>query len=275
MATGSPFELGRAAQHDISAAPRPGRPAADKACQGQFSFVVDVPSAASDDYVYVADLWDDAVNGGKGNQAQANFMWETLSFKSDDTLQPLQCPDSVSLTVPGPAFDGGAPASVPPISTPQNDYCDIRGAIRRAEVFTLPTSGTISEVSTILYRSNGLSNPAGEGQLDGNANGNLEVGLYATVGGRPTGNPVASQTLAPDAVSFGRHRIALQPRIPALAGQAYALVLASPQSTTGCYGWLFSDAKPLQAAGAELYDSGAGWVVEPNRDLYVEVTVTP
>ena len=64
-------------------------------------------------------------------------------------------------------------------------------------------------------------------------------------------------------------------RIAVLANQSYALVLASPSSTMGCYGWLYSDDKPLKDAGAELYDSGTGWVVEKNRDLYVEVTVTP
>ena len=267
-AMGNPFDLARTPQLDLSAAPRPGRPPGDRACQGQFSFVVDIPSAAgTSDYVYVADLWDDAVSGGKGNQAQANFMWEVLSFGSDDRMEPLKCPDSARLTILGPTSGE--------TSTPQNDDCDIRGTNRRGEVFTPASSGTLSDVSTIVYRSNGLTNPAGTGQLDGNANGNLELGLYATVGGRPAGNPVFSLTLAPDAVSFGRHRVTLHPRIAVLANQQYALVLASPSSTMGCYGWLYSDDKPLKDAGAELYDSGSGWVVEKNRDLYLEVTVTP
>jgi hypothetical protein len=274
VATGSPFALASAPPHDISASPRAGRPASDRACTGQFSFIAQVPDGAGDEsFVYVSDSWDDAVKGLKGSQAQANVMWEKLAFDADGSIQPLTCADRAELTVPYADVPPRAAAALTTAGTPQNDFCDIRGGVRRAQVFTLPAAGALSEVATVVYRSNGLSNPSSFGQVDGNADGPLVLELFATQAGLPSGPALASLSVPAEQVSFGRRRVALQPNLAVTQGASYALVLSSPDSTTGAYGWLYSDEKPLGTAATELFGTDGGWTVEPKRDLYLEVTL--
>jgi len=273
-AQGSPFNLASASPHDISAAPRAGRPASDHACQGQISFIADVPNGSGDHaFVYVSDLWDDAVAGTKGSQAQANFMWEKLTFGADGSIAPLTCPNQTSVSVPAPTAPPPALASVSSWGTPYNDFCDIRGAVERAEVFEIPTTGTLTDVSTVVYRSNGRSNPPSFVQEDGNADGHLLVELFATSGGLPTGAALASLSLPAETVLFGRRRVSLHPNRSVMKGESYALVLSSQDTTTGAYGFLYSDDKPLGSKGAELYQSTGTWGVEANRDLYLDATI--
>ena len=273
-AQGSPFNLASASPHDISAAQRTGRPGSDNACQGQISFIADVPNGAGDHaFVYVSDLWDDAVAGTKGSQAQANFMWEKLTFGPDGSIAPLTCPNQTTVSVPAPTTPAPTLAGLSTWGTPYNDFCDIRGAVKRAEVFEIPTTGTLTDVSTVVYRSNGRSNPPSFVQVDGNADGHLLVELFATSGGLPTGAALASLSLASEMVPFGRRRVSLHPNRSVMKGGSYALVLSSPDTTIGAYGFLYSDDKPLGSKGAELYQSTGTWAVEANRDLYLDATI--
>jgi hypothetical protein len=274
VATGSPFDLASAAQHDISAPPRMGRPASDRACMGQFSFIAEVPDGAGDtSFVYVSDLWDDAVKGTKGSQAQANMMWEKLVFAADGRIEPLTCAARTELALPYANVPALPELALSTAGTPHNDFCDIRGAVRRAQVFTVPETGQLTEIATVVYRSNGLSNPASFGQVDGNADGPLVLELFAAQAGLPSGSALSSLSLPAEHVSFGRRRVALQPQLSVKQGEAYALVLSSPASKVGAYGWLYSDEKPLGTAATELFGTDGGWTPEAERDLYLEVTI--
>jgi hypothetical protein len=270
----SPFALAQAPQHDISAMPRAGRAASDRACQGQFSFIADVPDGGdARAFVYVSDVWDDAVKGTKGSQAQANLMWEKLSFGQDGAIAPLTCASKTELDVPFANAPVATNLALSTAGTPQNDYCDVRGGVRRAQAFTVPVSGMLSEVATVVYRSNGLTNPPDLGQIDGNADGPLLLELFAASGGKPSGAALASLSVPAEQVSFGRRRMALSPKLSVVKGDQYALVLSSPDSKTGAYGFLYSEQKPLGESAAELFGNDATWTVEPTRDLYLEVTV--
>jgi hypothetical protein len=233
-------------------------------CGGQPSFVGQLPTAAGGStYVYGSDLWHTTSSTPiVRNQGLANYYWDSLSFGGDNVLA-FSCSNTVTIdkassatghpNVPGNMDQSSGNGSF-------RSWCDVSKAVTRAQGFTAGRSGTLASVSLATSQQD-------------MPNDGLTLGIYhVDTRGVPVGAPLYLGAVPASSIPWSPTAVVVQPGIAVTAGVSYAIVIQS-NSSTGCYGWEFSDDNPY-SGGGELYRTTTGaWTAEKNRDLKFMTTV--
>ena len=223
-------------------------------CGGQPDNVAVLAGPDGPSYLYASDRW---VNGAH-NQSLATQDWEPLRFTANGAIEPLTCAPTVTVPLAGAArpVTGTRPGVESAGDDGFHSYCDIGGAIERAQVFTVHRAGLLTAVQDTTFQSGSPNQPL-----------TLRV---APVGpdGTPTATTLASATIPAARTSWAPAWATLATRLPVRPGERLALVISSPL-TSGCYGLAYSDANPYPAGG-EYYsrDVGTTWTAEAGRDLH-------
>ncbi|WP_165956406.1 family 43 glycosylhydrolase [Kribbella antibiotica] len=199
-------------------------------------------------FYFVSDRW----NNRAPNESLANLFIGPLSFDASGKLQDIECTNSFPLTPPGPR--GGYDISPDQDQSSGFDgfhhYCDVAGQIQRQQTFVPSRNGQLTVASVTTFQ-NGNPNAALTFEV-------VDAGSNEVLS--RTDFPVGSVPWAPTALKA-------YPGIAVTAGKTYALRLSSA-TTSGCYGWEYSNNNPY-AAGQEAYSTTGGttFVVEAGRDL--------
>jgi hypothetical protein len=146
------------------------------------------------------------------------------------------------------------------------------GALRQvAQTFTAGITGSLDQVNLLLSR---VDSP-----------GDLTVQIKATVGGTPSGLPLASATVPAASVPTGNGgwvSVPLNPPAPSTAGTQYAIVLSHPHPTfcggppICMYSWNGAFGNPYPAGAAFVStDGGVSWTAQTGFDLAFQTFVTP
>jgi hypothetical protein len=118
--------------------------------------------------LYASDLWNKAAK----NEALANFSWSFLGFDADGAIKPITREKSVELALATGSL--GRQLRVPNVDVTTGvvgftSYCDIRGAIVRAQAFVPTRSGTLSSLAFTSFH-------------DGNVDAGITLAIYAANG---------------------------------------------------------------------------------------------
>ncbi len=227
-------------------------------CGGQPSFVRKMPTATGGTtYVYGSDLWHVEGPGLVPNQALANYFWTPLTFDVNG-IQPFTCANSVSIPL-GPNATLGQPTQ--PVGLDQTSgsgnfrsWCDISANWSRGQGFTAGRSGKLTTISIDTFQK-------------GRPNAPLYIRVYAVGSNGIPVNPLLYQgAVPPSFISWSPTTYVASPNINVTAGQRYAIVLETA-STTGCYGWEYTDANPYAGGVAYYKILGQNWLTENSRDL--------
>jgi hypothetical protein len=237
-----------------------GIPISDDSCGGQPDDVAVLPAPGGPVYLFQSDRW----NSGDQNEALATRYWEPLRFGSDGAILPLRCGDSYSLTLAG--LQQGSDS--PPAGIDQTSgtagfraFCDVHAAVTRAQTFTAGRTGTLRRVAVTVFQDNHVDAP-------------LTLSVAPVDAAGEPGAPVWSASVPASSVSWSPQEVAGTPGVPVVAGQRYAVQIAAPATSKGCYGFVYNDANPYPGGG-ELYsaDGGQTWRAESGRDLKFETSV--
>jgi glycosyl hydrolase family 43 len=229
-------------------------------CGGQPADVAQLPARSGPVYLYQSDRW----NNGAPNEGLALHYWEPLQFDAAGAIQPLRCGNSYDLDLAGRQ----APKPPAPSASVEtagdlgfHPYCDIGGAVQRAQTFTVHADGVLSSVSYTTAQSGPPDAPV-----------RLRLARLT-----PTGQPgetLAAVDVSPTNVSWSPSFVTLPTSVHVTAGDQFALVISSA-TTRGCYAMAYADSNPYPSGGA-LYsnDSGATWRPENGRDLHFRTQVS-
>jgi hypothetical protein len=221
-------------------------------CGGQPSFVSTIKLKTEVIFLYGSDLW----NGAK-NEALANFYWAPLAFAADGTINPIECRGKVSVSI--------SPDTTPELPVADQDsssgvegftsYCDISGNIQRSQSFTATRAGILNAVAFCTFKQGG-------------PNAGLSIEIYeATSAFKPSGSPLSSILVLPEAIGWAPKFTTVHPNILVKAGVRYAMVVKSAASS-GRYGCEYNDSAPYPGGGAAYSNDGGGaFSVEKNRSL--------
>lgn len=242
-------------------APRPrGIPISDDSCGGQPDAVTALPASGGPVYLFQSDRW----NHGAANEALATRYWEPLRFGSDGSILPLQCANTYQLPLAGMHL--GSDQQPPDLDQSSGAagfraFCDVRGAVVRAQTFTAGRSGVLGRVALTGFQAS-------------SANAPLQLSVAAVGADGQPGARLWSRSFAAPDVSWSPAQLIGQPSIQVVAGRRYALQVSAPGDTRGCYGITYNDADPY-AAGQEFYstDGGSTWTAEAGRDLKFDTSV--
>ncbi|WP_051942401.1 family 43 glycosylhydrolase [Streptacidiphilus rugosus] len=257
-------------------------------CGGQPSFVFPLTEgttaatyAPSTTYLFGSDLWHASATGAlEPNQALANYYWAPLQF--DDTtdppaIKPFTCAAEATVALPSgsPGNQSATPGGVDQTSSDAgfHTWCDIRqGTAQREQTFVAGRSGILDRLSLTVFQRNQRSATGGTLPMTGPPNAPLVLDLL-DVGA----NRTLASMWAADAGTLGwsPRAITVQPNAAVSQGHSYAVVLRSA-TTTGCYGFAYSDAAPY-AGGGEAYSTNGGttYTTESNRSLKFWTAVGP
>jgi len=225
----------------------------DNSCGGQPAFVSTIRINSHVIFLYGSDLW----NHGAKNEALANFYWAPLTFGAAGSIDPIVCQSKVNVAIRADATPQPVPADLDTTSGTEGftSYCDIGRNIQRSQSFVATRTGTLTAVCFCAFKS-------------GYPDAGLSVEIYrANRTHQPVGGPLSSILILPDAIGWSPKLITVHPEIAVKAGGRYSMVLKSA-SSTGCYGFEYSDSAPYPA-GAEAYssDNGRTFSVEQKRSL--------
>jgi hypothetical protein len=238
-----------------------GIPISDDSCGGQPDDVAVLPSPDGRVYLFQSDRW----NNGDQNEALATRYWEPLRFAADGSIEPLRCGLSYQLALAGLRQS----SDEPPADLDQTSgtagfhaFCDVRDAVTRMQTFVAGHSGTLSRVGVTVFQDDHVDAPL-----------TLSIAPVAA-DGRP-GATAWSTTVPAASVAWSPTEVVRDPGLPVVAGHRYAVQIAAPDATRGCYGFAYNDADPY-AAGAESIstDGGHAWTEETSRDLKFETSVS-
>lgn len=257
---------------DLSKWDRPGRiitgtNITTTSCGGQPTDVLPLATSAGTIYLYQSDVWMDA----KANEALAKHYWQPLEFDQAGAIQPIECGASYDVTIPvGRAahrpHNGSGHRPETAVSTGDagfRTHWDVSGGLARAQTFTIPKAGRLTEVRFTSFQS-------------GHPDAPLVVELRRVVDGKIL-EPIASSEVAPEDVSWAARwaRLKLAKPLEVAAGEQFAVTVRSATSR-GSYGIAYADTDPYAGGGAALsHDSGATWQNETGRDLHIEADVIP
>jgi hypothetical protein len=197
----------------------------------------------------------------KPNEALAKHYWQPLSFDASGAIRPIECGVSYDVTIP--ARQAPAPRT-PAVSTGHTGYqthWDIRGGLSRAQTFTVPRNGRLTEVRFTSFQT-------------GYPDAGLTLELKRLSDGVP-GATVASTVVSRDQVSWAALWVPLRLATPLAVrqGEQFALVVRTT-SGTGSYGIAYTDTNPYSGGRALIsWDSGATWTTESGRSLHLEAEV--
>ncbi|HEY4414986.1 MAG TPA: family 43 glycosylhydrolase [Verrucomicrobiae bacterium] len=220
-------------------------------CGGQPSFVSTIKLNTGVIFLYGSDLW----NHGAKNEAQANFYWAPLTFAADDSINPIERQNRVSVSLSPDTTPPPAPVDLDSTSGTDGftSFCDIGGDIQRSQAFTATRTGALNAVSFCTFKS-------------GNPNGSLAIEIYqANAASQPVGKALSSILVLPESIGWAPKLITVHPDIMVQAGARYALVIKST-ATSGRYGFEYNDSAPYPGGG-EAYsnDGGRNFSAETNR----------
>ena len=233
-------------------------------CGGQPSFVSKLPTSSGGwTYAYASDLWHSIPGQARFlNQALANYYWAPLAL-SGTIIQPFGCSDTAAIDTASSATGHvNLPVDVDQTSGPANyrSWSDISSGLTRAQGFTAGRSGILTSFSVATFQQR-------------TPNAGLSTSIYnAGANGAPTGPALYTNAVPASSVGWSPRTLVATPNIAVTAGARYIIVISS-SSTSGSYGWEFSDNNPY-ATGGELYRAGGGaWTKETSRDLDFFTTV--
>ena len=238
-----------------------GIPISDDSCGGQPDDVAVLPSPDGRVYLFQSDRW----NNGDQNEALATRYWEPLRFAADGSMLPLRCGLRYSFALAG--LKQGTDDPPPGLDQTSGTagfhaFCDVHGAVTRMQTFVAGRTGTLRRVAVTVFQDNhvGVALTLRVAALD--ADGRPGAAMWSTA------VPAASVPWSPT-------EVAGDPELPVVAGQRYAVEIAAPDATRGCYGFVYNDADPY-GAGAESIstDGGQTWTAEAGRDLKFETSVS-
>ena len=228
-------------------------------CGGQPTDVLEIPTSAGPTYLYQSDVWMDA----KANEALAKQYWAPLEFDAAGGILPIDCKDSVDVTIP--IGQPGAAHPVPAVSVGDRGFrthADISGGLQRAQEFTVPTTGVLSAVRFMSYQDN-------------HPNADLRLDLRALDSSGALGPVLATASIPAKNMSWAASWAELRLAAPLAvkAGARYAIV-ASSATTTGAYGIAYSDTTPYAGGRALISnDAGASFRAETGRVLRIEADI--
>ncbi|TCD03867.1 family 43 glycosylhydrolase [Pedobacter psychroterrae] len=226
----------------------------DNSCGGQPSFVSPIELTSGTIYLYGSDLWNNAAK----NEALANYYWAPLTFREDGSIMPMVCQAEVSLDLAK-----GAAGSQVMIKNLDNHsgllgfirHCDISRKLQRGQSFIAARSGILTAVVFTAFKT-------------GYPNADLTIDLYlADAGGLAQGSALKTMQVKTDKVSWSPNQVKVAPNVSVSRGQRYVIVVRSA-STTGCYGFAYSDELPYKEGIASIStDGGNQFREEPGRTL--------
>jgi hypothetical protein len=227
-------------------------------CGGQPSFVATLPTPSGKSiYVYGSDLW--RVEPGKGqirNQALANYFFTPLNFGTS-SIDKFSCDPNVS--IPTMSTSVSPPGPKPGIDqssgvTSFRTWCDISANWSRGQSFKAGKSGKLITISVTTFQ-------------EGSPNADLGLSIYhASASGTPIGAALYHGSVPPSYIGWSPVNFIAAPNINVVAGQEY-VVVAATKTSTGCYGWEYSDSNPY-LSGTEYYQNpGHAPITEIGRDL--------
>lgn len=237
-------------------------------CGGQPAFIAPlVPQTGGPPvFLYGSDLW----NGGP-NEALANFFWTPLQFGADGSIKQVDCSPSVNadLAVGHP----GQQAPVPGLDQTSGvdrftTTCDITSGTERMQTFTAGRTGTLAQLRLTGFQQ---ATPAWTGPPPDSP---LTLRLVTLTAQGGIGQVLASQTFAASAVGWSPRNLVMTPGVPVAVGASYAVV-ASSDTTQGCYGVAVNDANPYVGGRAAVStDGGQTFTAQPGSDLKFLTVVT-
>jgi hypothetical protein len=240
-------------------------------CGGQPSFVAPLPARGGGTvYLYGSDLWQ-----GKHNEGLANYYWAPLQFSSGGGIEPITCQPTVS--VPLAVSAGGHQAAAPGLDQSSgvsgfSATCEVAGQDEAMQTFTAGRTGTLKQVRFTAFQSSttqDVSSPVYEPDEP------LTLRLVTLSSSGGIGQVLAQQTYATTAVSFSARNLVMAPGVPVTSGQTYAVV-ASSDTTQGCYGVASSAANPYPGGSAAFStDGGQMFTAAPGTDLKFLTVVQP
>ncbi|MFD4668566.1 family 43 glycosylhydrolase [Lentzea sp. NPDC058450] len=226
-------------------------------CGGQPTDVLKLDTKAGPLYLYQSDVWMNA----KPNEALAKHYWQPLEFDASGAIKPIECGVSYDVRVPARKAETPRPAAVSTGHTGYRTHWDISGGLQRAQTFTVPKNGRLSEVRFTSFQT-------------GYPDAGLTLELKRFRDGVP-GETVASSVIARDQVSWAAAWVPLRLASPlkVRAGEQFALVVRTT-SGKGSYGIAYTDTSPHSGGSALISnDSGASWRTEAGRSLHLEADV--
>jgi hypothetical protein len=208
----------------------------ENSCGGQPSFVSPIELTSGIIYLYGSDLWNNAAK----NEALANYYWAPLAFREDGSILPMVCQES-------PGSQAGTPGFI--------RHCDIKGKLQRSQSFVAVKNGMLTTAVFTTFKT-------------GYPNADLAIDLYlADASGLPKGDILKSMSIPVDQVSWAANQAKVIPNVAVIGGQRYVFVLRSA-STTGCYGFAYSDDLPSnQGIESISTDGGVQYRTETGRTL--------
>ena len=226
----------------------------NNSCGGQPSFVSPIELTSGTMYLYGSDLWNNAAK----NEALANYYWAPLNFREDGSILPMVCQEKVPLEL----ATGSTGKQVLPKNLDSHAgvegfirFCDIQEKLQRSQSFVAGKNGVLSTAAFTTFKT-------------GYPNADLSVDIYlADDSGLPQGTFLKSMPVAVDAISWAPKQVKVSPNIPVKKGQRYAIVIKST-TTTGCYGFVYSDELPYKQGSASIStDGGKQFKAEVGRTL--------
>ena len=199
----------------------------DNSCGGQPSFVSLIPVDDQAVYLFGVDLW----NSGAKNEAQANFFWAPLRFAPDDSIEPINCQETLRLPS---KLQNSTLLHVNATAKPGlRTRCDIDRTIAHDQVFTASTSGLVDDLEIPVFKAGYPDAP-------------LTIEIHKADGLRETSsNALFSVSLLSAALQWGAETVKLVPDLAVQKGGTYPIVMKS-KSTTGCYGYAFKTGNPAR-----------------------------
>lgn len=142
------------------------------------------------------------------------------------------------------------------------------------QTFTAGRSGTLSRLDLTAFQETtptGLTGGAGPGGTP--VNGSLTLSLATLDSAGRIGQILATETYPAANVGWAPENLVLAPDIAVVGGRRYA-VLASSDTTGGCYGFAENTGNPYHGGSmATSTDGGATFTASPSTDLKFYTTV--
>ncbi|MDO8211073.1 family 43 glycosylhydrolase [Conexibacter sp. CPCC 206217] len=235
-------------------------------CGGQPADVAHLPGRAGDVYLFQSDRW----NNGARNEALTTHYWEPLRFGADGEILPLRCEERYRVPV-ATGHDATWPWNLADVLWDAagfgertgdlgfRPYCDVAGAIERAQTFTVRRSGTLARVALTSLRSGAPSAP-------------LQLRLVRVGADGSLGATLATRSVPAPELSWAPSWVTLRSSVRVRAHERFALVSSAAGASGGCYGMAYSDGDPYARGDARYSnDGGANWRAEQGRDLHLRV----
>jgi hypothetical protein len=258
---------------DLNRYRRHGIRISDDSCGGQPADVARLTAPGGTTYLYQSDRW---LNGDQ-NEARATQFWGPLSFRSDGSIEPINCARTVSLPV------ARASAAAGRLNAGQNGtqgftaVTDITDQHGRGQTFVITGKTRLSSVRLTLFQGDDASGAP--------PNAPLVVAVFAAADGLPAGPPIAATVVPAQRLSWAPQAITANfPAPPTLTAdpgagaRTYAIVLTTA-STTGFYGTARSDGTAdTYRDGSGLISIGSGalakYIRQPANDLRFGLSTT-